>query len=94
MIQMIEHDTGSHTNSAAFQIEIGDLPIVTREIDHQTFADCPADQPGPRAARNDGDAGVRGGFDDRAGLAFRLGKGNGKRLDLIDRSVGGVKLPR
>ena len=91
---MIEHDTGLHTNGASFQIKIGDLPVVTREIDHQTFADGAPDEASPCPSWNDGDTGMGRGFDDGAGLAFRFGESHGKRLDLIDRGVGGIKLAR
>src|ERR1041385_2905842 len=93
-VELIEHDARTDAHSASFQIEIGDLPKGTGEIDDEPFADGPADEPGSRAAWNYGYTHVSGGFDDGAGLTLSFWKSNGQGLDLIDRSVSGVKLAR
>ena len=83
---------GTDAHSSALQIEIADLPVVPREIDHQAFPNRAAHQPGARAPWNNGNARLRRRFDYRAGLPRAFGKSYGDRLDLVNRSVCRIKL--
>ena len=93
-IQLIEHDTRADTHGTLFQTEIGDLPVVARKIDNQTFADGVSDQTRSRAARRDGNIPVRRCADHRARLLRAAREGDADRFDLINRCIGGEELPR
>src|SRR5438105_1356918 len=56
MIQLIENDSRADPNRAALQINVGNLFVVTGEIDDQSFPKRAACQTRARAARNDGNA--------------------------------------
>ena len=91
-IELVEHDAGADANAAIVDAEIVDRAIVTREIDDQSFADRVPDQAGTGPAWSDRNVFIGGGFDDRARFLAAGWKGDAKRLDLINRGVGGVKL--
>ena len=63
IVELIQHDAGPDADRARFQIQIGDLTIVAREIDDQTLADRSAGKAAAGAARRDGKAGVGRGED-------------------------------
>ena len=91
-IQLIEHDTGADADAAIVDVEIVDLAIVAREIDDQSFANRVPDQAGAGAARCDGNVILGGGFDNGARFLRAGWEGDTEWLDLVNRSVGGVKL--
>jgi len=65
---------------------------VAREIDDQSFADRVSNQAGTGAARRDRNVFIGRGFNDRARVLRASWEGDAKRLDLVNRSVSGVKL--
>jgi hypothetical protein len=91
-IELIEHDTGADADAAILDVEIVDLAIVAREIDDQSFANRVPDQAGAGAARCDGNVILGGGFDNGARFLRAGWEGDTEGLDLLNRSVGGVKL--
>ena len=91
---MIEHNTRANAHAAFFEIEIGDPAVVPREIDNQAFADRVSNQTRTGAARRHRNAGIGCGMNDCARLLRAFRKGRADRLDLIDRSVSGIKLAR
>src|SRR6266446_10856140 len=86
-IQLIEHDTGADAHGAIFDVELGDLAIVPRKIDNQSFADRVADQTCACAARDNRNACVGRCTNNGRGLLRAFGKGRANRLDLINRSI-------
>jgi hypothetical protein len=93
-IQLIEHDAGADAHREMVEVEIVDLAIVPREIDDQSFADGVADQAGTRAARRHRNILIRGYANHGARFRRAPRKGDAGRFDLVNRCVGGVKLPR
>ena len=91
-VQLIEDDTGAGAHAAFVDIEIVDLAIVAREIDDQSFADRVSNQAGTGAARRDRNVFIGRDFNDRARVLRAGWEGDAKRLDLVNRSVSGVKL--
>ena len=91
-VELIEHDSGADTHSAIFDVELGDLPVVSRELDDQSFANRVSDQARAGATRCDRNVRVRGGTNDRACLLRAARKRYAFRLDLINRRVGRVEL--
>ena len=91
-VQLIEHDTSADADGAIVDVEIVDLAIVAREIDDQSFTNRISDETCSGAARSDGNIFIGSGFDDCAGFLGADWKGDAERLDLINGSVGGVKL--
>src|SRR5256885_524205 len=91
-VQLIEDDTGAGAHAAFVDVEIVDLAIVAREIDDQSFADSVSNQAGTGAARRDRNVFIGRGFNDRARVLRAGWEGDAKRLDLVNRSVSGLKL--
>src|SRR5712692_5301297 len=86
-VQLIKHYTGANPHGAIFDVELGDLAIVPRKIDDQSFANRVAHQAGAGAARDNRNACV--------GCLLRaFWKGRANRLDLINRSIRRIKLSR
>jgi len=93
MVQLIEDYAGADAHGALCQVEIGNIMVVTCEVDDQAFADCAANQTCAGTAGDDWEARLGGGDDGCTGLLAATGKGYGDRLDLVNRGVSGVKLP-
>src|SRR5437868_4479673 len=53
-VQLIEHHAGAGADCARFEIQLGDLAVVAKELNNQSVADRAARQTGARAARSDG----------------------------------------
>src|SRR5581483_3580299 len=94
LVELIEHHAGADAHGALLEIEFGDRLVMPAEIDDEPFADRAADEPGAGAAGNDRDAAFTGRLDDGTDLLRVTRERNGRRFDLVMRSVGGVKLPR
>ena len=94
LVQLIQNNPRSGANRARFQIQFGDLTIVAREFDDHSISDRSATQTAPSAAWRDRSTGIGGRLDDRAGLPCTAWKRNCDGRELIERSVGGVELPR
>src|SRR5438552_18487956 len=91
-IQLIEHGTGADADAGIVDVEIVDLAIVAREIDDQSLANRVPDQAGAGAARCDGNVILGSGFDNGARFLRAGWEGDTEWLDLVNRSVGSVKL--
>ena len=89
---MVQNHPRPHAHGPPLRVEVADLAVVPREINHQPIADGPAYQPGPGAARSDRDARLRRRLDNRAGLPRVAGKRHSHRFDLVDRGVSRVEL--
>ena len=93
-VELIKHDAGADAHRSIVDVEIVDLAIVAREIDDQSLANSISDQTRAGAAWRDRNVFISGGFDDRTRFLRGVGERDAKRLDLINRRVGGVKLAR
>jgi hypothetical protein len=89
---LVEHNAGAHPNRAFVDVEVFDLAIVPREIDNESFADRIPHQTCAGAPRSDRDVFVRCGLNYRARLFWAGRECDAERLNLIDRSVGGVEV--
>ena len=93
IVELIENNACSDAHAAFFQIEIGDLAIVPRKLDDQTFADRVSDKASACASRSDRQACIGRGPNDETRLLRIFRKRHAERLDLINRRVSGIKLP-
>ena len=93
-VQLIEHNPGANLHRAIFDFELGDLAIVSRKIDNQSFADRVADQTRARTARDNRNARIGRRANDTACLLRASWKGRANRFDLINRRIRRVKLSR
>ena len=93
-VELVQDHARANAHGAAFEVQSADLAVVAGEINDHARADRAAGQARARAARDDGEARFRRGADDGSRLGGVAREGDGQRLDLIKRSVGGVKLAR
>ena len=93
-VQLIEHHAGTGADRARFEIQLGDLAVVAKELNNQSVADRAARQTGARAARSDGQIRVRRRRDDSARLLCTAWECDGCRFELIKRGIGRVELAR
>src|SRR4051812_18570743 len=93
-VELVQNDSGADAHSASLNVELRDLPVVTRKIDDQSFADGTAGETCSRAARGDGNVGVSSSANHGARLGRSFRKGHPRGLDLVDRGIGRIELPR
>ena len=74
LVQLVQHDPRPNPYGLAFQVQVGDLAIVAREVDHQPFADGASGKTRARATRNDRDTRLRGSAHQCGGLPCAAGK--------------------
>ena len=94
IVELVQHDAGADADAALFKIKTGDLPVVTREFNDQSFADGVPDETCTRASRSNRYARIGGRANDCARLLHVARKRYPERLDFINRSVGRIKLSR
>src|SRR5213082_2199749 len=94
IVELVQHDAGADADAALFKIKTGDLPVVTREFNDQSFADGVPDETCTRASRSNRYARIGCGANDCARLPRIFWKCHTERLDLINGSVSRIKLSR
>jgi len=90
-VELVEDHPRANTHRPAVEIEIGDVPVVARKIDHQPATEGATRQPGTGAARGDLYAGVRGRGQQPRRFRRRPREAHRHRLDPVDRGVDRVE---
>src|SRR3954453_20119481 len=93
-VELVQNDSGADAHSASLNVELRDLPVVTRKIDDQSFADGTAGETCSRTPWGDRNVGVRRRSNNGAGFRRRFRKRGSCRLDLVNGRVSRVELPR
>ena len=94
VVELIQHDPGFDAHALFFEIQISDLTVVARKFDDQSFPDRVSNQAGPRTSRSDRNACFSRCANDRARFPRATRERRADRLDLVNRSIGRVELPR
>src|SRR5438552_563536 len=94
IVELVQYDAGADADAALFKIKTGDLPVVTREFNDQSFADRIPDETRAGTSRSHWHGRVGCGANDCARLLRVARKRDAERLDLINGSVSRIKLSR
>src|SRR2546423_7324525 len=92
LVQLVEHDPGADTDGPIFEIQIGDLAIVPREINDEPLANGAAYEARAGPAWNHLNPGMGGSLDYGAGLTGVARKSDCQGFDLVNRGVSCVKV--